>query len=157
MADARDLTYGVGFQASDALNAIEQMESGLGDVDEAVDRAEAGAQSCSRAISDMGAAGADAARDAGAAAQRMGADFDDAGDDASDSFRKMGAEADSFGAAFKKTMAAGIQSGQSLAKSFRTGVSGAFAYTQKQFTGFKNDVTKGAKAIGTAFTHPIRP
>ena len=69
MADARDLTYGVGFQASDALNAIEQMESGLGDVDEAVDRAEAGAQSCSRAISDMGAAGADAARDAGAAAQ----------------------------------------------------------------------------------------
>lgn len=156
MADARDLTYGVGFQASDALNAIEQMESGLGDVDEAVDRAEAGAQSCSRAISDMGAAGADAARDAGAAAQRMGADFDDAGDDASDSFRKMGAEADSFGAAFKKTMAAGIQSGQSLAKSFRTGVSGAFAYTQKQFTGFKNDVTKGAKAIGTAFTHPIQ-
>ena len=148
MADARDLTYGVGFQASDALNAIEQMESGLGDVDEAVDRAEAGAQSCSRAISDMGAAGADAARDAGAAAQRMGADFDDAGDDASDSFRKMGAEADSFGA--------GIQSGQSLAKSFRTGVSGAFAYTQKQFTGFKNDVTKGAKAIGTAFTHPIQ-
>lgn len=88
MADARDLTYGVGFQASDALNAIEQMESGLGDVDEAVDRAEAGAQSCSRAISDMGAAGADAARDAGAAAQRMGADFDDAGDNASDSFRK---------------------------------------------------------------------
>ena len=156
MADARDLTYGVGFQASDALNAIEQMESGLGDVDEAVDRAEAGAQSCSRAISDMGAAGADAARDAGAAAQRMGADFDDAGDNASDSFRKMGAEADSFGAAFKKTMAAGIQSGQSLAKSFRTGVSGAIAYTQKQFTGFKNDVTKGAKAIGTAFTHPIQ-
>ena len=75
----------------------------------------------------------------------MGADFDDAGDDASDSFRKMGAEADSFGAAFKKTMAAGIQSGQSLAKSFRTGVSGAIAYTQKQFTGFKNDVTKGRK------------
>ena len=60
MADARDLTYGVGFQASDALNAIEQMESGLGDVDEAVDRAEAGAQSCSRAISDTGAARADA-------------------------------------------------------------------------------------------------
>ena len=115
MADARDLTYGVGFQASDALNAIEQMESGLGDVDEAVDRAEAGAQSCSRAISDMGAAGADAARDAGAAAQRMGADFDDAGDDASDSFRKMGAEADSFGAAFASFFAMALISAAIIA------------------------------------------
>lgn len=156
MADARELTYGVGFQASDALNAIEQMEGGLGDVDAAVGRAETGAQSCSRAINDMGAAGASAAREAGNAAQRMGADFDDAGDDASDSFRRMGAQADSFGAAFKKTMAAGIQSGQSLAKSFRTGVSGAIAFTQNKFVGFRNDVTKGAKAIGNAFTHPIQ-
>lgn len=138
MPDARNLTYGVGFQAADALNTIEKMESGLGAIDESVSRAEAGVKSCSRAISDMGAAGEAAAQDIGGAIQNMGAD------------------AESFGAAFKKSMAAGIQSGQSLANSFRTGVSGAISYTQKQFIGFKNDVTKGAKAIGTAFTHPIQ-
>ncbi|OPZ65888.1 MAG: hypothetical protein BWY85_00247 [Firmicutes bacterium ADurb.Bin506] len=156
MADARELTYGIGFNAGDAVDSVDRLEQGLNSVEKATGRAEFGAQACSQAMDDMGAQGAAAAREVGAAAQNMGERFDDAGDDIGDRFRKMGAEADSFGAAFKSTMAAGIKDGQSLAKSFQTGVSGAIGFTQKKFQGFKNDVSKGAKAIGTAFTHPIQ-
>lgn len=156
MADARELTYGISFNSEDAVNDIEQLEQGLGRIDDATDRAQIGAQNCSQAMSSMGAAGTSAARDVGSAAQNMGERFEEAGDDIGDKFRKMGAQADSFGAAFKKTMAAGIKDGQSLAKSFQTGVSGAISFTQKKFTGFKNDVSKGAKAIGNAFKHPIQ-
>lgn len=156
MADARELTYGISFNSEDAVNDVEQLEQGLGRIDDATDRAQIGAQNCSQAMSSMGAAGTSAARDVGSAAQNMGERFEEAGDDIGDKFRKMGAQADSFGAAFKKTMAAGIKDGQSLAKSFQTGVSGAISFTQKKFTGFKNDVSKGAKAIGNAFKHPIQ-
>jgi len=156
LADARELTYGIGFNAGDAVDSVDQLEQGLNRIDDATDRAQVGAQNCSQAMNDMGAQGAAAAREVGTAAQNMGERFDDAGDDIGDRFRKMGAEADSFGAAFKTTMAAGIKDGQSLAKSFQTGVSGAIGFTQKKFVGFRNDVTKGAKAIGTAFTHPIQ-
>ena len=156
MADARELTYGISFNSEDAVNDVEQLEQGLGRIDDATDRAQIGAQNCSQAMSSMGAAGTSAARDVGSAAQNMGERFEEAGDDIGDKFRKMGAQADSFGAAFKKTMAAGIKDGQSLAKSFQTGVSGAISFTQKKLTGFKNDVSKGAKAIGNAFKHPIQ-
>lgn len=156
MADARELTYGISFNSEDAVNDVEQLEQGLGRIDDATDRAQIGAQNCSQAMSSMGAAGTSAARDVGSAAQNMGERFEEAGDDIGDKFRKIGAQADSFGAAFKKTMAAGIKDGQSLAKSFQTGVSGAISFTQKKFTGFKNDVSKGAKAIGNAFKHPIQ-
>jgi phage-related protein len=156
VADSRELQYNIGFNAGDGISTIDQLERGLNDVDNATERVQTGAQQVSQAMNNMGAAGVSAARNAGSAAEDMGARFDDAGDDIEDRFKGIGAEAESFGAAFRKTMAAGIKDGQSLAKSFQTGVSGAFAYSEKKFVGFRNNVTKGAEAIGTAFAHPIQ-
>ena len=156
MADSRELTYGLGFEAEDAVGDIDRLQKGLDNVEEAAGQAEVGAQKLSQAMDDMGAQGAAAAREAGSAAINMGERFEDAGDDIGKKFRDMGAKADSFGDAFRQTMAAGIKDGQSLAKSFQTGVSGALSFTQNRFKGFRNNLTVGAKAIGTAFTHPIQ-
>lgn len=156
MADSREMTYGIGFDADKALGDIEKVEKGIEGIDRAEQQAQVGAQNVSQALSGMGASGAGAANEAGAAAVRMGADFRDAGDDASDRFRKMGADAESFGAAFRKTTSAAIKDGQSLAQSFQKGMSGALAFTGKKFDGFRNNVSKGAKTIGNAFIHPIQ-
>ena len=81
MADARELTYGISFNSEDAVNDVEQLEQGLGRIDDATDRAQIGAQNCSQAMSSMGAAGTSAARDVGSAAQNMSERFEEAGDD----------------------------------------------------------------------------
>jgi hypothetical protein len=135
------------------VSAAQDVSAAASDIGDSFDRA---GNEASAAMSDVGAAGSRAARDVSDAANEMGDAFDEAGDEARAAFKRMGEESDSFGAAFKKTMAAGLRDGQSLAKSFSTGVSGAIAFTGKKFTGFKNDVSKGAKAIGTAFLHPIQ-
>lgn len=181
MADERGVTYDIGVNTGDAQSNLDKLESTIEGLDESTARVQVGAQGVSGALSGMGAAGVGAAREASGAAADMGRSFENAGtsgvsaarqvsgaasdmgdsfDDASNEARaaikKMGAEAESFGAAFKKTMAAGIKDGQSLAKSFQTGVGGALAFTDKKFTGFRNNISKGAKAIGTAFLHPIK-
>ena len=156
MADSRALTYGLGFQAGDALNVIDQLEQGFSRVDKAEHQAQTGADELRSALNDIGSTAASVASEAGSAAQEIGGAFRDAGDDAGDRFRKMGADAESFGSAFRKTAAAAIKDGQSLAKSFQTGVGGAIAFTQKRFTTFRTDVTKGAKNITNAFKSPIQ-
>ena len=156
MADSRDMTYGISFDADKALGDLDKVEQGFENIEGAEQQAQVGAQNVSQALSGMGAAGAGAAQNAGAAAAQMGADFRDAGDDASDRFKKMGAGAESFGAAFRKTTAAAIKDGQSLAQSLGTGMQGALSFTGKKFDGFRNNVAKGAKKIGAAFVHPIQ-
>ena len=156
MADERGVTYEIGIKTGDAQSNLDRLVNGLQTIEQSIGQLQIGAQSVSRAISDMGVAGASAMSEVGQAASDMGSNFDTAGDDARAAIKNMGADAESFGSAFRKTMAQGIKDGQSLAKSFQTGLSGALAYTEKKFTGFRNNVTKGVKNIGTAFLHPIQ-
>jgi ElaB/YqjD/DUF883 family membrane-anchored ribosome-binding protein len=156
MADSRDMTYGIGFQAGDALNVLDQLEQGFSRVDQSEQQAQSGADDLRNALNNIGSTAASVASEAGAAAQDIGGAFREAGDEAGDRFRKMGADADSFGSAFRKTTAAAIKDGKSLAKSIQTGVGGAIAFTEKKFTTFTNSVNKGAKGIGNALKHPIQ-
>ncbi len=156
MADSREMTYGISFNAGDAIRDVDTLEKGLDGVGEAEQRAQAGALNFGRDIGGASAVGVKSINEVDEAVNRVGNDLDNAGDDANAAFRKMGADSDSFGAAFKKVTSAAIKDGQSLAKSFQTGLSGALAFVDKKFTGFRNDVTKGAKAISNAFLHPIQ-
>ena len=155
MADSRELTYGIGFKAGDALGTIDQIGKGFEKVEDAEKKAKSGADEVRSALNDIGSTAASVASEAGRAADGIGTAFTEAGEDSSSQFRKMGADAGSFGSAFRKTTSAAIKDGQSLAKSLQTGVSGALAYTGKKFTTFKDDFSKGAKNIGNAFRHPI--
>jgi len=156
MADSREVTYKIGTDTSEAQSNVDRLAEGIGSIETAAGKVATGAQTAASAVSEMGSAGAAAASVAGSAASKAAADFSGMGDGASANFRKMGADADSFGAAFKKNTAEAIKDGQSLAKSFQTGVGGAIAFTEKKFQGFRKSVATGARAIGTAFRHPIQ-
>ena len=53
-------------------------------------------------------------------------------------------------------MADGLDAGQSIAKSFRTGVTGAMDFTKKRAEVFANNMVRNAKNISKAFQHPIK-
>lgn len=101
----------------------------------------------------------EAAQAAGAATRDLGDGLDDAGGDADDfraKIRKAAEEADDLGDAFRTTMADGLEAGQSITKSFGTGLTGALDFSKNKFKGFVTDTVNGAKKIGTAITHPVQ-
>ena len=60
------------------------------------------------------------------------------------------------GTSFKGAMADGLDAGQSIAKSFRSGVTGAMDFTKKRAEVFANNMVRNAKNISKAFQHPIK-
>ena len=101
----------------------------------------------------------DGVRDASENTRRFSDDLDEARDEA-ESFRnqiRQTAEgAASLGAAFRETMADGLDAGQSITKSFGTGLVGALDFSRKKVKTFATETISGAKNIGTAFTHPVK-
>lgn len=101
----------------------------------------------------------EAAQAAEAAAESFRDEMDDSGG-AAGRFRaqikKTAESAQDMGAAFKGAMADGLDSGQSIAKSFRTGVTGAMDFTKKRAEIFANNMVRNAKNISKAFQHPIK-
>lgn len=144
---------GVGVAADEAGEKVHIAGS---NATEAIRAVSSEAANTGAAIRDAGAKAAAGLDDAEESAEDLGKSVSRVGDEAATRFKKMGADAESFGAAFKKVSTAALKDGQSLSKALQTGLSGAFSYVGKKFTVFKNDVAKGAKAIGTAFIHPIQ-
>lgn len=101
----------------------------------------------------------EAAQAAEAAAESFRDEMDDSGG-AAGRFRaqikKTAESAQDMGAAFKGSMADGLDAGQSIAKSFRTGVTGAMDFTKKRAEIFANNMVRNAKNISKAFQHPIK-
>ena len=101
----------------------------------------------------------EAAQAAEAAAESFRDEMDDSGG-AAGRFRaqikKTAESAQDMGAAFKGAMADGLDAGQSIAKSFRTGVTGAMDFTKKRAEIFANNMVRNAKNISKAFQHPIK-
>jgi len=75
-------------------------------------------------------------------------------------------DADSIGSAFRRSFLAGVDGGNSLASSLRSGVGGALTYAGSQVTEFRDNVvtrmhsaaesiTDSARNIGQGFAHPI--
>ena len=85
----------------------------------------------------------EAAQAAEAAAESFRDEMDDSGG-AAGRFRaqikKTSESAQDMGAAFKGAMADGLDAGQSIAKSFRTGVTGAMDFTKKRAEIFANNI-----------------
>lgn len=101
----------------------------------------------------------EAAQAAEAAAESFREEMDDSGG-AAGRFRaqikKTAESAQDMGTAFKGAMADGLDAGQSIAKSFRTGVTGAMDFTKKRAEIFANNMVRNAKNISKAFQHPIK-
>ena len=101
----------------------------------------------------------EAAQAAEAAAESFREEMDDSGG-AAGRFRaqikKTDESAQDMGTAFKGAMADGLDAGQSIAKSFRTGVTGAMDFTKKRAEIFANNMARNAKNISKAFQHPIK-
>lgn len=93
----------------------------------------------------------DAGEAAGNAADALG-DTAGAGTKVQRSYVKMGTEAKTFREAVIKTSADAIKSTNSLAKTVRAGMQGAYGFAGKQVQQFGEK----AKSISTAFAHPIR-
>ena len=101
----------------------------------------------------------EAAQAAEAAAESFREEMDDSGG-AAGRFRaqikKTAESAQDMGTAFNGAMADGLDAGQSIAKSFRTGVTGAMDFTKKRAEIFANNMVRNAKNISKAFQHPIK-
>ena len=101
----------------------------------------------------------EAAQAAEAAAESFRDEMDDSGGAAGRfqaQIKKTAESAQDMGAAFKGSMADGLDAGQSIAKSFRTGVTGAMDFTKKRAEIFANNMVRNAKNISKAFQHPIK-
>ena len=69
--------------------------------------------------------------------------------------KKTSESAQDMGTSFKGAMADGLDAGQSIAKSFRSGVTGRWIY-QETGRSFANNMVRNAKNISKAFQHPIK-
>ena len=101
----------------------------------------------------------EAAQAAEAAAESFRDEMDDSGGAAGRfraQIRKTAESAQDMGTAFKGSMADGLDAGQRIAKSFRTGVTGAMDFTKKRAEVFANNMVRNAKNISKAFQHPIK-
>lgn len=156
MADARNLTYGISFDATDALGQIGDLESGLSRVDELTDSVEMGAGACGDAFRQMGDDATDAADRAGSAARRMSDEFEDAGDEARDAFREIGRQSDSLGTGIVKSMSKAAKDTNSATKTIRSGFDGAFGYAQQKAKSFTDSAQEGFHGIVDAITHPVQ-
>lgn len=156
MADARNLTYGIGFDTTDALGQIGDLESGLSRVDGLTDSIEMGAGACGDAFRQMGDDATGAADSAGSAARRMSDDFEDAGDEAREAFREIGRQSDSLGTGIIKSMGKAAKETGSVTKTIRSGFDGAFGYAQKKAKSFTDSAQEGFHGIVDAVTHPVQ-
>lgn len=86
--------------------------------------------------------------------------------DLTDDIGDLENDAGGIGSAFRKSFLAGIDSGNSLSSSLRSGVGGAITHigdrvtdlkenVVNKMTGIKDSVTSGANSIKEGFTHPI--
>ncbi len=159
MDDARKMQYGVEFDTGEANGGIDALIQKVDDLEKRLGAVEMGAQQ-------IGASAVSACQTAqGAVEQFTGAvseaadGLDDAGGDADEfraKIRQAAEEAEDLGSAFRTTMADGLEAGQSITKSFGTGVTGALDFSKNKFKGFITDTVNGAKKIGTALAHPIQ-
>lgn len=180
MDDARELQYGIEFETGEADGSIDQLEEGIGRLEQRIGAAEMGAQRMGAGVvsaCDSGVGGADrftgavdrttgamedmsgASRSAADTTRLFGNGLDDAGEDADDfrsSIRETAESAESLGAAFRETMADGLEAGQSIAKSFGTGITGAIDFSANKVKTFVNNTVKGAQNIALKFKHPIK-
>lgn len=187
MEDARSLQYGIGFETGDAESSIDRLtekigafESGAGAAENRAQQMGAGTVSaCSTGreglavLADSAAGAADAmadtaasAKTTGVAAKDLGGAVDDAGADAArfkEQVKKAAQGAESLGAAFRSAMADGLEAGDTVAKSFGTGVAGALDFSRGKVSAFTNNVnvfaanmvTK-AKNMTKALQNPIQ-
>ena len=61
----------------------------------------------------------------------------------------------SVGSAFRSSFLEGVDTGQSLSSSLKSGVGGALSYVGSRATEFKDNFVQGAENIKNSFTHPI--
>lgn len=61
----------------------------------------------------------------------------------------------SVGSAFRSSFLEGVDTGQSLSSSLKSGVGGALSYIGSRATEFKDNFVHGAESIKNGFTHPI--
>lgn len=111
----------------------------------------------------MTAEGLEWVEEAAQAAEAAAESFRDEMDDSSGAagrfraqIKKTAESAQDMGTAFNGAMADGLDAGQSIAKSFRTGVTGAMDFTKKRAEIFANNMVRNAKNISKAFQHPIK-
>ena len=64
-------------------------------------------------------------------------------------------QASSVGSAFRSSFLEGVDTGQSLSSSLKSGVGGALFYVGGRVTEFKDNFVQGAENIKNSFTHPI--
>lgn len=180
MDDARELQYGIEFETGEAEGSVDQLGEGIDRLEQRIGAAEMGAQRMGAGVvsaCDSGAAGADrftgavdrtseamgdmedTTRSAADTARRFGSGLDEAGEDAEAlraRVRETAESAADLGTAFRETMADGLEAGQSIAKSFGTGLTGAIDFSRNKVKTFVNDTVKGAQNIATKFKHPIQ-
>lgn len=180
MDDARELQYGVGFETGEADSSIDQLTQKVDALEQRLGAVEMGARSMGAGAVSACNAGADSAsrfgdsiddatdamegmaagtRTAADTAAQFGHGLDSAGDDADAlraKIRETAESADDLGDAFRQTMADGMEAGQSIAKSFGTGITGALDFSRNKVKTFINDAVKGAKNIQQQLQHPIK-
>ena len=72
------------------------------------------------------------------------------------SYKEMGAEAESFQEAVLKSSGSAIKDTNSLSKTIKAGVQGAYGFAGKQVEQFGKKVKSGASDMKEAFSHPIQ-
>ncbi|MFV0240771.1 MAG: hypothetical protein ACK5H4_12135 [Lacrimispora sphenoides] len=113
--------------------------------------------------------GSEAAKGAGAASSGMNKATDsadgaadalagvkEAGADVKKSYKQIGAEAGSFKEAVFKSSTSAIKDTNSLSKTIKAGVQGAYGFAGKQADQFGRKVKVGASEMKKAFSHPIQ-
>lgn len=83
-------------------------------------------------------------------------DVTDAGGSVKGSYKEMGAQAGSFREAVLKSSSAAIKDTDSLSKTIKGGLQGAYGYAGKQVEHFTGKAKSGASEVKEAFSHPIQ-
>lgn len=101
----------------------------------------------------------DASEKAAGNARALGESIREAGG-STDGFRtqlhRSAQEADSLGAAFRGAMKEGRNAGQSAAKSFGTGLTGALDFSRGKFNAFASTLVTKTKGIAAAWKNPVQ-
>ncbi|MBS6956518.1 MAG: hypothetical protein KH230_25235 [Enterocloster asparagiformis] len=83
-------------------------------------------------------------------------DTSESGEKASQTYRQMGAQAGSFGEAAVQSAAKAMKETNSLSKTVKAGLQGAYGFAGKQADQFYKKAKKGFGDVGTAVKHPIQ-
>ena len=130
---------------------------------ENADDAKRGLQEAAEAADEFGS---EVARNAGSAARDIddvtdaaneaGDEMDQMGDQVEQSYIKMGAGAKNFREAVIRTSAAANRETNSIAKTIKAGLQGAYGFAGKRADEFKRKAVAGAENVKDAFEHPIQ-